>query len=55
MTISFFKIKQFLEYMALNKRGWIVCNIFSKTFEGLMKFYVEIQKGNQVSQEHKPF
>jgi len=44
-----------LEYVALNNRGWIVYKRFSKTFEGLMKLCEEIQKRNQVNQEHKLF
>jgi len=43
-----------LENMTLNKRGELFMR-FLKTFESLMKFCVEIQKRNQVSQEHKLF
>ena len=35
--------------------GWIIYKRFSKAFEGLMKLNEEIQKRNQVSQEHNLF
>jgi len=43
--------------MALNKKGGggIDYKRFSKTFEGLVKLCEEIQKRNQVSQEHNLF